>query len=132
MWGEFLLEPLAYFHNSLVRLNNFSEMFPFYPDLQWPRQLFSNNQIKSLKLKHFWKHSSFNPSLSSQLACQAKWWSTALQPEPTNRCGRVISFINPQFKYVHDILRDRPLFSLGGGGWEILKKKLSARSEKMK
>ena len=89
-------------------------MLPFYPDLQWPRPLFSNNQIRSLKLKHFWKHSSFNPSLSSQLACQAKWWSTALQPEPTNRCGRVISFINLQFKYVHDTLRDRPLFSLGG------------------
>ena len=41
----------------------------------------------------------------------------------TVRWSHLSSFINSQFKYVYDTLRDGPLFSWGeGGGWEILKK----------
>ena len=44
LWeGSFYLNHFKWCHNGLVRLNNFSEMFPFYLDFQCSRLCFSNN-----------------------------------------------------------------------------------------
>ena len=44
LWeGSFYLNLLKCCHNGLVRLNNFSEMFPFYLDFQCSQLCFSNN-----------------------------------------------------------------------------------------